>query len=517
MDSDVVIAAEGLTKRYGSLAVVNNASLCVSAGEIVGLVGKNGAGKSTIIKMLSGAVHPDEGTIVVSGRPVHIRNPLHASQLGLAFVHQELAGIGCLSVAENVYLGLGYPRRLRFFVDRARLFRDAKVTLDKLGAHIDPSVLMSTLSIADQRLVMIGRALAQRTQLVVLDEPSASLTREETDRLHETLRRLRDDGVSTIYVSHRLDEILALTDRVVVMRDAHIVGDHATSELTYQRLVELITGSVRDEQASDGRRSRGARGRPAAPDVLVVEGLARAGAVHDVSFTLRAGELLGFAGMVGAGRTETARLIFGADPRSRGRILVDGAEVACGSPREAMAAGIALLPEDRHTEGAILDFSIRHNLTLPTLGRHRVRPYAPVPSTRSERREAMAQIEGLSIAAARDSQDLRELSGGNQQKVVIGKWMAHDTKILICDEPTNGVDVAGKDEIYALMERLASEGKGVIFISSEFSELVAVCHRVLVFRDGRVVGELCGDQITEAAIVERCYDARSVDLVDSER
>lgn len=500
-----VVATRHLTKEFAGVVAVDDVELELHPGEIVGLVGKNGAGKSTLIKMLSGALKPDGGEILVDGEAVTIGHPLVANRLGLAFVHQELADIPTLSVAENVLLGLGFPKRMRFFVNWKRLRSSAQEVLARLGAQIDATALVESLGIAEQRLVMIARALAQQARVVILDEPSASLTPEEIEHLHMVLRRLRSDGVCVVYVTHRLGEIVELTDRALVMRDGRMVAEVRDERLHYQELVRLITGTAIGADVAGSRGRRPGAPKEFGPEVVRVEELSRDHVVQGVSFAVRSGETLGIAGMVGSGRTEIARLLFGADRRSGGRVFVDGVEQNLRSPRQAMAAGIALLPEDRHAEGVILDFSIRSNMTLATLPDYRVAPRLPVPSKGRERREAATLMQRLSIVAAGDQQLVGELSGGNQQKVVLGKWIPRHARLLIFDEPTQGVDVAGKDEIYALMEELASAGKAIIFIASDFSELVATCDRVIVVREGRIVGEIDGAAITEASITERCY------------
>jgi ABC-type sugar transport system ATPase subunit len=495
------LQASGLVKRYPGVVALDGVDGELRSGQILGLVGKNGAGKSTLIKVLAGAVTPDEGEISIDGKPVQIASPKRAQELGLAAVHQELASVPNLSVGENVELGLGYPRRLGVFVDRRRLKHSTRSLLDRLGAAIDPASPMASLSVADQRLVLIARGLAAQARLLVLDEPSAALTSEEIAHLHEVARGLRADGVSVVYVTHRLDEVFALTDRTAVMRDGRVVDARPTARYDHAELVAQITGG--DRPAEERRRS--AALGPCGEELLRVEGVSLPGAVEDASFVLRAGEILGVAGLIGAGRTELARLVFGADRRGAGTVALRGRELRLRSPRDAMRAGIVLLPEDRRSQGNVLDFSIRKNVTLATLARHRVAPPLPVPATRGERDSARRQMERLGIAAPGTEAQVRYLSGGNQQKVVLAKWLESGADVLIFDEPTFGIDVEAKEEVYKLMEELAAAGKGVIFISSEFSELVGVCSRVLVMREGRLVADLEGAAISEKAILEHCY------------
>jgi ABC-type sugar transport system ATPase subunit len=496
-----VAEVRALVKRFPGVLAVDGVSIAFAPGEIVGLVGKNGAGKSTVIKALAGVVAPDAGSLVVDGRPVVLRDAHHATELGLAFVHQELPNVNELSVAENVLMGLGYPRRMGLLLDRDALRRRAAAVLVRLEADVDPDALVGSLSIAEQRLVSIARALAFDARLLVLDEPTASLTHAEIGHLHQVLRTLREQGVAIVYVSHRLDEILTLTDRVVVMRDGRVVGQSATAALGHGQLVAAITGRATRTQSAP------AQGAAVGRERLRVEGLTREGVVEDVSFSVRAGELVGLAGLAGAGRTELARLIFGADPATRGRVLVDGAPVDVGSPRDAIDAGIAMVPEDRRGQGAVMDFSIRENVTLASLPLDRAVRGIPIPSRRRERAATRRLMERLAVRAPHEETRTALLSGGNQQKVVLAKLLRRDADVLIFDEPTHGVDVEAKQELYALMAELAAAGKAVLFISSEFAELVAVCPRVLVLREGRLVSELAGDAVTEAAIVDRCYAA----------
>ena len=495
------LEVRGLVKRYPGVVALDNVDVSFPGGSILGLLGKNGAGKSTLIRVLAGVVQPDAGEILVNGVHTDISDPHAATGLGFSFVHQELADVLNLSVAENVGLGIGYPKRALGLVKRRELNAWAQEVLDRLEANIDPRAPLSSLSIAQRRLVMVARGLAADARLFVLDEPTASLTDDEITHLHQVLRRLRDDGVAIAYVSHRLDEIFEITDRVIVMRDGQTVFSAETPEVTKAQLIEKITGSAGAVESRPRRPPAPAD----APEVLRVEDISLPGIVAPSSFSLRAGELLGIAGLVGAGRTELMRLVFGADRPATGRVWVNGAEARIRGPRDAMAAGIVLLPEDRKNQGAVLHFSVRKNITLPSMERFRVTQVFPVPSERRERVAASDLVERLKIKVADPEHPTRFLSGGNQQKVVLAKWLDSGADIFIFDEPTHGIDVDGKEEIYDLMGELADQGKGVIFISSEFTELVGACNRVLVMREGRLVDELEGAAISDGALVELCY------------
>ena len=498
------IVVKGLVKRYPGVLALDHADGVIVPGAVVGLLGKNGAGKSTLIKILAGVVQPDEGEIFIDGEPVHLHGPIDATRRGLAFVHQELADVPNLTVAENIELGLGYPKFAGTFMKRRALRLKAAAVLDRLGARIDPKSKLGALSIAERRLVVIARGLATNARLLVLDEPTASLTEDEIRHLHDVVRLLRDEGVAVVYVTHRLQEVYDVTDDVAVMRDGKMVFESPTAKVERSQLIEHITGHRVAAKA--------ARWRPPESDVpreelLRAENLGRPGVVEDASFVVRAGDVLGIAGLVGAGRTELVRMIFGADRATSGRVLVQGHPVKIRGPRDAMRAGIVLLPEDRRHEGTVHTFSVRKNITLPTLRNFRLGRSLPLPSLSRERRASQSLIERLQIKVSDLESPIRNLSGGNQQKVVLAKWLESGASVLIFDEPTHGIDVGAKEEVYGLMVDLAAAGKGVIFISSEFPELVGICNRVVVMREGRLVGEFEGDGVTETALVERCYAA----------
>lgn len=504
-----LLEVQDLRKSYPGVVAVDDVSLTVHKAEILGLVGKNGAGKSSLIKILAGAVQPDTGRMFLDGEPLVLKNPHDATLRGLSFVHQELAVVGDLSVAENVELGLGYPRQAGLFIDREEMQRRAAVTLDRLGGHIDPAAPMKTLSVADQRLAMIARALVTDARLVVLDEPTASLSDEEITHLFDVLRGLVDNDVAVIYVSHRLQEIFDLATRVVVKRDGKVVADRPTRDFDAPTLIEAITGADAGSSGQDRRRQRVTPVPKDQPILLEVNGLSVQNRIHPTDLTLQAGEVLGIAGLVGAGRTELVRALYGADRRSGGTIRVHGQEVQILNPRQALDAGIVMLPEDRRSQGLIADFSVGRNITLGTLREFRMSPSLPVPSHGHEQRAARSAIDDLQIATPSHATPARNLSGGNQQKLVLARWLDAGADCFIFDEPTHGIDVGAKEEVYLLMERLAGEGRGVIFISSEFGELVGVCHRVLILREGRIVEELVGDEVTESRMVSACYAAET--------
>ena len=423
-------------------------------------------------------------------------------------MHQELALVPNLSVAENVLLGLGYPTRARSFVRWAELRARAAEVLGRLEVDIDVRTLAGDLSVADQRMVMLARGLAADARVVVLDEPTASLTDSEINHLFRVMRSLRDQGVCVVFVSHRLNEIITMTDRVVVMRDGRVVSRHETASLDRDSLVQAITGTA----PADHRAAPVARSTTAATErheVLRVDHVTMPPTLDDVSLVAYGGEVLGLAGLVGAGRTELCRVVFGVDRPRSGTVSVHGRPIRSGRLRQALQRGVVLLPEDRRNQGNVLDFSIKHNITLSTLRKHRWLGRLPFPSPAAEGKTASALVERLGIRISSSDQSVRTLSGGNQQKVVLAKWLEHGAEVFIFDEPTHGVDVDGKREIYAIMRELADAGKAVIFVSSEFSELIGLSDRILVLAEGRVVAELPGDT-TEAEILDRCYAAAHV-------
>ncbi len=503
VDAPPFVALSHVSKTYPGVRALHNVSLEFREGEVVGLLGKNGAGKSTLIKIMAGLVHPDAGETVCAGRPVRLDSPATASAHGLAFVHQELALVPGMTVAENISLGHGFPKTSMRTVSGPRLRARAREVLNRLRAPIDPAELVAHLSLAHQRLVMLARGLSQDARLVVLDEPTASMTDDEISHLFTVMADLRGKGVGMVYVSHRLDEIQQVTDRVVVMRDGLVVSHGRTAAVNRDWMVAAITGQAgHGGDAADRRRSRPLR--EIGPELLKVDHL-ETPLLRDVSLAAHEGEVLGLAGLVGAGRTELARVIFGIDRAHDGVVSVRGRQVPPGSPRKAMRAGVVLLPEDRRTQGNILTFSLRENVTLSSLPAHRHVGWLPVPGRGKEQETARHMVKDLSISSSGIDQSVASLSGGNQQKVVLARWLRHGAEVFLFDEPTHGVDVGGKGEIYAIMQRLAAQGKAVVFISSEFSELVEVCDRVLVMREGAVVGELVDDAVTEPAILHLCY------------
>ena len=489
-----LLEGRNLVKLFPGVRALDDVSFDVRRGEILGLVGENGAGKSTLMKIVGGLYQPDGGELVWAGERLSHLTAVSAVSRGIEVVPQELSLAPALSAAENMFFG-HYPStggRVRW----RELRRQARALAERLGLTADLRRPAGTLSPAEQRLVMIARALVHDVQLLILDEPTVSLPEEEVDRLLGVIRTLRDGGVSVIYVSHRLEEIIDLTDRVTVMKDARVVATLPTRELDKRAMMGLIVGRAIEEIFP--AHGEAISDRP----LLRVRGLSRR-FVRDVSFDLFPGEVLGLAGLVGAGRTEIVRMIFGADRRDAGTIELDGRAVGITSPRDAIRAGMALLPEDRRHQGGLMQLSVAANVTLPSLPRF---AWArTVVRGGLERRAVAERVRELAIATPSTRQPLKFLSGGNQQKVLIAKWLSTNARIFIFDEPAVGVDIGAKREIYSLIAGLAGHGAGVIVISSEVEEIVGLCQRVIVLREGRLAGELRGPEINEAANHERSF------------
>jgi ABC-type sugar transport system ATPase subunit len=472
-----VLSFRGISKRFGGIQALSDVGFDVLPGEIHAVVGANGAGKSTLMKVLSGVVQPDAGQVQLDGRPLRIDSPIAAHRLGIGLVPQETTLCENLSIAENVWLGHDWWLR------PAALAAKTAARLRGLGLDLDPLAPVSSLSVGRKQLVQVVRALAFEPRVLALDEPTASLSEGEVELLFRVLRDLRTQGVTLFFVSHRLKEIQAIADRATVLRDGRYV---ATLDARTARREELVAHMA-------GREVEVVRGTSTSRPEEVLS----ARDVRGVSFALRRGEILGWFGLVGAGRTETARALFGVEPAG-GEIRVDGAAVSIGSPPEAIRRGLALVPEDRKQQGLILKMAIRPNATLAVLP-----SLSPAGLIETGREAALVRgyIDRLRIRCAGPGQDVGELSGGNQQKVVLAKWLDANPRVLILDEPTKGVDLAAKAEIHTLVRELAATGVGVILISSELEEIRALSDRVLVFRAGAVAGEFAGPTATDAALM----------------
>lgn len=485
-----VLEIRGMTKGFPNVQALTDVSLDIRPGEVLAFLGENGAGKSTLLKILSGDYQPDAGTMTIDGEPLRFANPREARVAGIRVIYQEPEIIPGVDVAENIYAG-ELPRRGPF-VDRRRLEHDAREELRRFGFErvLPVDRMGDELSSAQRQLVEIMRAVKSPMRVLALDEPTSSLTDEEVDRLFALVRRLRDEGVAIIYVSHRLREILQLADRVAILRDGRLVTVRQAAELTEREIVRLMVG----RELGDVFQRH--------PDVTDRVVLRATGIVSDwhrgISFEIRAGEIVGFAGLVGAGRSELAKVVFGELPRQAGTIEVGGQDIDIRSPDDAIRVGIGFAPEDRKREGLVLIRSVLENTTLAVLRRlTRLR----VIRQRSERRIAERFVEQLNVRTPSIDQEVGKLSGGNQQKVVLARWLAARPKVLILDEPTRGIDVGAKAEIYRLVDQLAGEGLGIMFISSELPEILGMSDRIYVMQRGRITGELPGPGTTEEQVL----------------
>jgi len=473
-----MIELRNISKHFGGVRALTDVSLRIDRGHVHGLMGENGAGKSTLGKVLSGIHTPDTGEILLDGKPHRFRSPADALAAGVGMVHQELAFCPDLSVAENLCMG-HYPRR-RGLVDRAAMRMRASQLLQEIGLSIDVDRPMRDLSTAQEQGVQIAAAVGTNARVIVFDEPTASLSARESEALFELIGKLKARGITLIYVSHRMPEVLALCDTISVLRDGAYVGELSRGQATHEKLVEMMTGRVINMDRTDGTRSPG-------PVRLAVRGLCSPGKFSDISFDVRAGEIVGVAGLVGAGRSEVACAIFGLDARASGKVLVDDKPLKLGSVTRSIGAGISLVPEDRKRQGLVLSMSVRHNTTLASLD---LISTGPILNLARDECTASDMVTRLGTKTASIDTPVRQLSGGNQQKVVIGKWLARSGVVLIVDEPTRGVDIGAKQVIHQLLDRLARQGTAILMISSELPELLASADRILVMREGRLLTDV---------------------------
>ena len=487
-----MIALTGITKSFPGVKSLDGVDFSARAGEVHALLGENGAGKSTLIKTIAGAYQADAGTIRFDGTERRWASPREAKKAGIHVIYQELVLFPELSVAENIFIG-EEPRTRFGLIDRKALKAKARDILARLGHAIDPDLPVKALSVADQQMVEIAKALVGEVKLLVLDEPTAVISGRETELLFERVRMLRDAGVCVIYISHRLEEIFALADRVTVLKDGRLIGTRAVAELTRDGLVAMMVG----RPLADIYPLKRPVPKGSAP-VLSVRGLAAAPRVRDVGFDLFPGEILGLAGLVGSGRSETAHAIFGSLRRDAGMVMLDGVELSGGSPAGAIARGLGLLTEDRKGEGLMMRLDAAANIAAPTLERFRSGPFLDRDKEVAAAREEIARFR---IAVPGPRAGVSHLSGGNQQKILFGRWARACRKVLILDEPTRGVDVGAKVEIYRIIHELAAAGVGILVISSELPEVIGLASRVLVMKEGAIAGELAGDAIGEEAIM----------------
>ncbi|NLD60375.1 MAG: sugar ABC transporter ATP-binding protein [Clostridiales bacterium] len=487
---EVILDIRGLTKEFPGVRALCEVSFQVRRGSVHALVGENGAGKSTLIKILTGVYQATSGDFLFKGKKVRVEKPLDAQRLGLSVVHQELKLVETLTIAENIFLGRPQSSKSGL-VNWSAMRREAKKLIDELHIKLDVDEEVSRLSIAQKQIVEICKALSFRADLIIMDEPSATLTENELECLFDIIANLKERGITVIYISHRMDEIFKIADTVSVLRDGAHIRTLPISEVDREQLISLMVGRELGNEY------------PKLPaeitDVaLEVRGLAREGVLQDINMHVRHGEIVGFAGLVGAGRTETARAIFAADRITSGQIFVNGKEVHFNSVRDAIRHRIAFVSEDRKQQGLVLGMSVKHNVSLVDLDNVCVKG---LMNERRERELAWTMIKKLAISTPNEEKETRLLSGGNQQKVVLAKWLAVDSDIMIMDEPTRGIDVGAKAEIYKLMCQMAQQGKAVIMISSDMPELIGVCDRIYVMRDGTISGEIARENFSQEAIL----------------
>jgi len=486
-----LLVMRGISKSFPGVRALNDVSLSVYPGRVLALVGENGAGKSTLMKILSGIYKRDAGEITIKGKPVQIDGPLASRSLGISIIYQELSVLNNVDIAENIFVG----RELRRggLVDHKRQHERASELLQRVGLTLDTRTKVKFLSTAQKQMVEVAKALSFNAELIIMDEPTSSLTDTETAMLMGIIRRLRDEGVAIVFISHRMNEVFEISDEIAVMRDGEMMEKMVTAEVTEQQVIAAMVGRdvknlfVKDEA-------------PIGDVVLEVKGLSTKNFLKDISFNVRAGEIVGFAGLVGAGRSEVMRAVFGIDRRESGEIFVRGRRADIRNTVDARRCGMGFVPEDRKEQALILKMTVRRNVSLAALSkvakRWMIKPKA-------EKALVDEYVEKLRVKTPSIEQKVLNLSGGNQQKVVIAKWLATNADILILDEPTRGVDVGAKAEIYKLLNGFTAQGKGVIMISSEMPEVLGMCDRVVVFRDGAINGEFTRDEVTQEKLLDR--------------
>jgi ribose transport system ATP-binding protein len=500
---EVLVQMEGIEKSFPGVHALSDARFELRSGEVHALVGENGAGKSTLMKVLSGVYHKDAGRILYKGQEVEIPNPRAAQHLGISIIHQELNLMPHLTVSQNIFIGRE-PRRARgLLLDEAAINKQTEQLFERMRLKLDPRTKVSSLTVAKQQMVEIAKALSFNSEVLIMDEPTAALTESEIDELFRIVRDLRDRGVGIVHISHRLEELKQISDRITVMRDSRYVDTVATKDAPIDRIISMMVGRTIYESTPE---------LPETPNqeiALEVKGLNRGKVLQDINFNLKKGEILGFAGLMGAGRTEVARAIFGADPYESGQIFVKGKQVQINHPMVAVQHGIAYLSEDRKRYGLALGLDVETNTVLASMSQF-VSKIGWVNAAKI-RKVANGHVKSLAIKTPSLQQKVKNLSGGNQQKVIIGKWLTADTDVLIFDEPTRGIDVGAKSEIYKLLNELAAQGKAIMMISSELPEILRMSHRIVVMCEGRITGELAAGEATQEKIMK--YATQRGDIV----
>lgn len=486
-----VLEMRDIIKTYPGVTALGGVSFDVMPGEVHALVGENGAGKSTLMKILAGADTKDSGQIILNGSEVHIDSPQEAMRLGISIVYQEFNLVPYMNAAENIYLGREPASVVPGLIDFGQMYADAEAVIEELGVAIDVHAPMNQLSVAQQQMVEIAKATSRKSRIIAMDEPSATLTEHELADLFALIKRLKAEGVSIIYISHRLEEVFEIADRVTVFRDGAMVATKDIADTDREDIIRMMVGRELTEKIPKVPAKLG--------DVaLELKNLNRTGVLKDINLQVRKGEVLGIAGLVGAGRSEVARAIFGADPIDSGQIIIGGRPVKIRSPRHAISLGIGLVTEDRKALGLVLGMAVRENISLANLG---ILSKLGFVNRRKERDVARKYVEDVLIKTPSVEQAVQNLSGGNQQKVVLAKWLFTESRILIFDEPTRGIDVGAKTEIYQLMNQLAANGCAIIMISSELPEVLGMSDRILVMHEGEIAGELSREEATQEQIM----------------
>ena len=490
---DVLIQMQGIDKRFPGVLALDQCSFELCAGEVHALVGENGAGKSTLMKILGGIYHKDAGQIYIQGQEVEIDNPRMAQQLGISIIHQELNLMPHLTVAQNIFIGREPRRKIPFLTDDNATNQEAERLFEMLSLDLDPNTKVADLTVAKQQMIEIAKALSFNAKILIMDEPTAALTDSEIDDLFNIIKQLRQKGVGTVHISHRLEELKLIADRVTVMRDGRMIDTLLTEDASIDKIISLMVGRTIYESEPEIPED------PSQEIVLEVRNLNRGRILRDVNFRLKKGEILGFAGLMGAGRTEVARAIFGADKYDSGEIYIKGQQVQIKAPEDAVGHGIGYLSEDRKRYGLTLGLDVKENIAMASMKKFlRWRVWMDFKKATSRAKD---MVDALNIKTPSLEQRVKFLSGGNQQKVVIGKWLTADTDILIFDEPTRGIDVGAKQEMYKIIVNLAEQGKAIIIVSSELPEVLGICNRILVMCEGRITAELDGDKATQEQIL----------------
>lgn len=492
--SEFLIRMDGIEKHFPGVHALHQCRLELAAGEVHALVGENGAGKSTLMKIATGVYQKDEGRILVKGKEVDIPNTRAAQRLGISMIHQELNLMPDLTIAQNIFIGREPRMGIKLFVDDRKLNEQAQILLDDMNLRLDPRTKVAELTVAKQQMVEIAKALSFQSEVLIMDEPTAALTNAEIEELFRIINQLRQRGVGIVYISHRMEELKRITDRITVMRDGRYIDTVQTKDTTIDQIIAMMVG--RELYVASQQHTVST----SVTKVLEVANLNRGSAVKDVTFHLAKGEILGFAGLMGAGRTEVARAIFGADVIDSGDIRIHGQEVKIKAPHDAVKYGIGYLSEDRKRYGLMVDMDVKTNIAIASY--RKARRLLGWMHDGLIGQSASHYVEALHIKTPSIHQHVKFLSGGNQQKVVIGKWLLRDCDILIFDEPTRGIDVGAKTEIYKLLDELAAQGKSIIMISSELPEILRMSHRIMVMCEGRITGELRQEDATQEAIMK---------------